>query len=194
MNNQNINEAIARLTQCAADLENTYIENEGECTAETEAMEAYIDDIKELLTTEGVDSLGRWLKAKEDEKKAIKAEKDYLTRKIDAVDNTIDYIKEQITRVMAATGAEKLKGSLGYSFTAYQSETTTIDKDALKAFYEDRIQEAITRAHIPPYVTITLGASTTKAREFGIVDGDEDIFCTTIKPSVRFAKPRAKKE
>lgn len=67
MNTQEINEAIAKLNGLTWDLENAYIENGGEVTEETEKMEAVLAEVKGLLTTEGVDSLGRWLKAKQDE-------------------------------------------------------------------------------------------------------------------------------
>ena len=41
---------------------------------------------------------------------------------------------------------------------------------------------------------LSLTASSTKAAEFGVVEGDEEIFHTTETPSVRFTKPRASKE
>lgn len=192
MKNTTINEALYDLSRITFDLENTYIENDGECTEETEHLECEINAIKELLTTEGVDSLGRWLKAKEDEKKSIKAEKDHLSRRMTAIDNTIDYIKEQVNRIMVATGQEKIKGVCGYSFTPTTSETTEVDKDLVKAIYMDRIQEAMTAAHIPAYINVSLTASATKAKEYGVLDGDEEIFHTTSRPSVRFGKPRAK--
>ena len=193
MNNTEIREALSKLQQMEYFLEEEYENNGGEVNDYTEQQEASIAALRELLTTEGVDSLGRWLKAKEDEIKALKAEKDAVTRKINAVNNTIDYIKTQVNLLMTQTGVEKVKGTF-YSFAPTTSVKTEVDKEFLKTIYADRIEEAIRAAHIPAYVDVTLTASSTKAAELGIVEGDEEIFHTTEKPSVRFTKPRASKE
>lgn len=174
--------------------ENYMVENDGVCDEASDQMEEQIGILKALLTTEGIDSLGRWLKAKEDEIKSLKAEKDYITRKINAATGTIDYIKSQMNKLLKASGMEEIKGANGYKFQVTTSTKTEVDKDVLKTIYADRIEEAIRAAHIPAYVGVTLTASSTKAAEFGIVEGDEEIFHTTEKPSVRFTKPRASKE
>ena len=175
-------------------LEDLYIENEGEVTEETEQAEAEISGLQELLSGEGIDMLGGWLKAKEDRKKALKAEKDYITRQITAIDGTIDFIKDKITEVLKKTGKDKVKGERGYSFTASHSVKTEVDKDVLKALYADKVEEAIRAAHIPAYVGVSLTASSTKASEFGVLEGDEEIFTTTEKDTVTFRKPKASKE
>ena len=175
-------------------LEDLYIENEGEVTEETEQAEAEISGLQELLSGEGIDMLGGWLKAKEDRKKALKAEKDYITRQMTAIDGTIDFIKDKITEVLKKTGKDKVKGERGYSFTASHSVKTEVDKDVLKALYADKVEEAIRAAHIPAYVGVSLTASSTKASEFGVLEGDEEIFTTTEKDTVTFRKPKANKE
>lgn len=175
-------------------LEDLYIENEGEVTEETEQAEAEISGLQELLSGEGIDMLGGWLKAKEDRKKALKAEKDYITRQMTAIDGTIDFIKDKITEVLKKTGKDKVKGERGYSFTASHSVKTEVDKDVLKALYADKVEEAIRAAHIPAYVGVSLTASSTKASEFGVLEGDEAIFTTTEKDTVTFRKPKASKE
>lgn len=175
-------------------LEDLYIENEGEVTEETELAEAEISGLQELLSGEGIDMLGGWLKAKEDRKKALKAEKDYITRQMTAIDGTIDFIKDKITEVLKKTGKDKVKGERGYSFTASHSVKTEVDKDVLKALYADKVEEAIRAAHIPAYVGVSLTASSTKASEFGVLEGDEEIFTTTEKDTVTFRKPKASKE
>ena len=175
-------------------LEDLYIENEGEVTEETEQAEAEISGLQELLSGEGIDMLGGWLKAKEDRKKALKAEKDYITRQMTAIDGTIDFIKDKITEVLKKTGKDKVKGERGYSFTASHSVKTELDKDVLKALYADKVEEAIRAAHIPAYVGVSLTASSTKASEFGVLEGDEEIFTTTEKDTVTFRKPKASKE
>ena len=194
MNNKEINSMIESLNASMLAFENYMVENEGVCDEASEQMEEQIGILKDLLTTEGIDSLGRWLKAKEDEIKSLKAEKDYITRKINAATGTIDYIKSQMNKLLNASGMDEIKGANGYKFQVTTSTKTEVDKDVLKTIYADRIEEAIRAAHIPAYVGVTLTASSTKAAEFGIVEGDEEIFHTTEKPSVRFTKPRASKE
>ena len=194
MNNKEINSLIESLNASMWAFENYMVENDGVCDEASDQMEEQIGILKDLLTTEGIDSLGRWLKAKEDEIKSLKAEKDYITRKINAATDTIDYIKSQMNKLLKASGMEEIKGANGYKFQVTTSTKTEVDKDVLKTIYADRIEEAIRAAHIPAYVGVTLTASSTKAAEFGIVEGDEEIFHTTEKPSVRFTKPRASKE
>ena len=193
MDYKELNQVLANLDQAMVTLEDLYIENEGEVTEQTEQMEQEISGLQELLTKDGIDLLGAWLKAKEDKKKSLKAEKDYITRQMAAIDETIDFIKFKVNQVMVATGQEKIKGDRGYSFTATTSTTTAVDKDVLKCIYADRVEEAIRAARIPLYVGVSLTASSTKAAEVGVEDGDEEIFVTTEKPSVRFTKPRASK-
>ena len=194
MNNNEINSLIESLNASMWAFENYMVENDGVCDEASDQMEEQIGILKELLTTEGIDSLGRWLKAKEDEIKSLKAEKDYITRKINAATGTIDYIKTQMNKILTAAHMQEIKGANGYKFQVTTSTKTEVDKDVLKTIYADRIEEAIRAAHIPAYIGVTLTASSTKAAEFGIVEGDEEIFHTTEKPSVRFTKPRASKE
>lgn len=189
-----MNQVLADLDQAMVTLEETYIENDGEVTEETEQMEAQISGLRELLTHDGIDLLGAWLKAKEDRKKALKAEKDYITRQMAAIDETIEFIKAKVNDVLIATGQEKVKGDRGYSFAATISTKTEVDKDVLKRCYGDVVEGAIRAAGVPAYIGVTLTASSTKAKEEGVQDGDEDIFVTTNTPSVRFTKPRASKE
>ena len=194
MDYKELNQVLVSLDQAMTSLEETYIENEGEVTEETQQMEEEISGLQELLTTEGIDLLGGWLKAKEDRKKSLKAEKDYLTRQMAAIDEGIEFIKSKIHQILVATGQEKIKGDRGYSFTATTSIKTEVNKDVLKAYYAEKVENAIREAHVPAYIGVTLTASSTKANELGVIQGDEDIFITTETPSVRFTKPRASKE
>ena len=194
MDYKEMNQVLAELDQAMNTLEDLYIEGEGEVTEETERMEERISALKDLLTGEGIDLLGGWLKAKEDRKKALKAEKDYLTRQMSAIDETIEFIKDKITEVMRVTGQDKIKGERGYSFTATHSVKTEVDKDVLKAIYADKVEDAIRAARIPAYVGVTLTASSTKAQELGVLEGDEEIFSTTERDTVTFRKPKASKE
>lgn len=194
MDYKELQQALSQLEEVMNNLEELYILNEGECTEESERMEVEVDTLKGLLSGDGIDMLGRWLKSKEDRKKALKAEKDYITRQIASIDKGIEYIKSMINKVMVTTGLEKVKGDRGYSFATTTSTKTDINKDVLKALYADKVEEAIRSAHIPAYVGVTLTASSTKATELGVVEGDEDIFVTMSKPSVRFGKPKANTE
>ena len=194
MNYKELDQVLANLAQAISTLEDLYIEGEGEVTEETEQMEDMISGLQELLTKDGIDLLGGWLKAKEDKKKSLKAERDYITRQMAAIDETIEFIKTKVNQILVATGQEKVKGDRGYSFAATTSVKTEVDKDVLKTIYADRIEEAIRAAHIPAYVGVTLTASSSTANAVGLVEGDEEIFHTTEKPSVRFTKPRASKE
>ena len=194
MDYKELQQALSQLEEVMNNLEELYIVNEGECTEESEKMEVEVDTLKELLSGDGIDMLGRWLKSKEDKKKSLKAEKDYITRQMASIDKGIEYIKSMINKVMVATGLEKVKGDRGYSFATTTSTKTDINKDVLKALYADKVEEAIRSAHIPAYVGVTLTASSTKATELGVVEGDEDIFVTMSKPSVRFGKPKANTE
>ena len=189
-----MNQVLADLDQAMITLENLYIEGEGEVTEETEQMEAQISGLKELLTHDGIDLLGGWLKAKEDKKKSLKAEKDYITRQMSAIDETIDFIKDKITEVMKMTGQEKIKGDRGYSFSAAHSVKTEVDKDVLKYRYDSKVEQAIRAAGVPDYVGFTLTASSTRAKEVGVQEGDEDMFTTNEKDTVTFRKPKASKE
>ena len=194
MDYKELQQALSQLEEVMNNLEELYILNEGECTEESEKMEIEVDTLKGLLSKDGIDMLGRWLKSKEDRKKSLKAEKDYITRQMASIDKGIEYIKSMINKVMVATGQEKVKGDRGYSFATTISTKTDINKDVLKALYADKVEEAIRSAHIPAYVGVTLTASSTKATELGVVEGDEDIFVTMSKPSVRFGKPKANTE
>lgn len=194
MNYEELTKVLDEFNQAIYSLEEMYAESEGEVTDATEKAEAQIANLKILLSGEGVDFLGRWLKAKEDRKKALKAERDYLTRQMSAIDQTIDFIKCKVNQVLTSIGQEKVKGAYGYAFKATTSVTTSVDKGVLKALYEEKVKEAFIAFHIPAYIGCTLTASSTKANELGILDGDEELFITTQKETCTFTKPRANKE
>lgn len=193
MNNTDIKSAIAELSTTMFLLEEEYMENGGEVTEYTATMEANIERLKVLLTTEGVDSLGRWLKSKEDQMKSLKAERDSITRQIKSCENTIEYIKTMVNHVLVSTGEEKVKGTC-YSFAATTSETTSVDKDALNLKFMDAVEKKLRGGKnpvIPVDVTITLGASIKNVPEGAEIPS---YYLKESKPSVKFTKPRASKE
>lgn len=188
-----IKDMIAHIGQVTAALEEAYIENGGEVTAETEQMEVDKAAMQEMLEGEGIDALGRWLKSKEDAKKALKAEKDSIARQMEATDRTIDYIKGLIYEACAAAGIEKAKGTC-YSFTPYVSRSYVVDKEQLRERYAATVEQAIRAAGVPEYVGVSLTASGAKATEVGLRDEDQTLIGVETKQTVKFLKPRASKE
>ena len=190
MDYKELQDLISPLDYTSSQLENIYTENEGEVTEETELLEGQVSAMKALLNSEGVDFLGRWLKGKEDKKKALKAEKDYITRQMEANDKTIAFIKAKITEVMKATGCVKVKGALGYSFATTVSVTTSVDKDLLREMYQAKVEDAV-KDILPDDVTVTLSASVSKLEEGAELP---EYYNRDEKDTVRFTKPRASKE
>ena len=191
MNNREINAALAALNEATFLLEEEYEMNGGEVTEDTEAQEAQIESIKALLEDEGIDSLGRWLKSKEDFIKTLKAERDSVSRQIKKTEDGIEYIKSQIYQVLTAIGKDKVKGSLGYSFSPVISKKTEVDKEILEEKYLGIVNQALEKV-LPPWVTYKISASVKAIptdleylpNEFKIVE----------TPTCKFTKPRAKKE
>ena len=137
---QEIENAIAMLNALKCSLEQEYMENGGEVTEQTIESEERIIAMKYLLSSEGVDSLGRWMKSVEDETKSYKAERDFANRRIKANDNLLEYIKGLVNKVLVATEQEKVKGTF-YSFTATTSETTSVDKETLNNTFLEAVEK-----------------------------------------------------
>ena len=190
MNNKDINAALAALEEASFLLEEEYEMNGGEVTEETEAQEEYIESLKALLEDEGIDSLGRWLKGKEDLIKTLKAERDSVTRQIKKTEEGIEYIKTQIFNVLTALGKEKVKGTF-YSFAPTISRKTEVDKEILEEKYLGIVNNTLEQI-LPPWVSYKLSAS------IKAVPGDMEEMPSEFKvvetPSCKFVKPRAKKE
>ena len=194
MNNKDINSLIESLNASMWAFENYMVENDGVCDEASDQMEEQIGILKELLTTEGIDSLGRWLKAKEDEIKSLKAEKDYITRKINAATGTIDYIKTQMNKILTAAQMEEIKGANGYKFQVTTSIKTEVDKEILKELFLDKVEKKLRGGKnpvIPADVTFSLGASVSLVPEGAVLPS---YYKRTSSPSCKFSKPRASKE
>lgn len=187
-----MNQVLAELDQAVLQREDLLVESEGEVTEEIQALEDRIIGFQDILTTEGVDLLGRWLKAKEDRKKALKAEKDYISRQMAAIDETIDFIKVKVNQVLTAAGEEKVKGECGYAFKATTSVTTIINKEDLDKRYLEQAIDGARRNGLPEWLDIQLKATTTRMKEAG---GNALLYLEEIsKPTCTFTKPRASKE
>lgn len=194
MNNKEINSLIESLNASMWAFENYMVENDGVCDEASDQMEEQIGILKELLTTEGIDSLGRWLKAKEDEIKSLKAEKDYITRKINAATGTIDYIKTQMNKILTAAQMQEIKGANGYKFQVTTSIKTEVDKEILKELFLDKVEKKLRGGKnpvIPADVTFSLGASVSLVPEGAVLPS---YYRRTSSPSCKFTKPRASKE
>lgn len=188
-----LSEALKNLEMLSWSLEQTYIDNGGEITDETEQMEQEIANLKQLLKSpEGVDLLGRWLKGKQDKKVTLKAEKDFIQRQIDANDKSIERIKAFTTKILQASDEQKVVGNLGYSFTATNAVSTEVNKDRLKELFLSAVEAKLRgESIIPDDVTVSLGASVSKVPEGADLP---DYYNRTETPSVTFRKPKAKEE
>lgn len=185
MNTQEISAALADMARTSIYLEQIYEENGGEITEETTALEDQAAAIRTLLTTEGIDSLGRWLKSKEDEKATYKAEKAAADRRIKSIDKTIDFIKREIGRILRETGQERVKGTF-YTFKQLDSQKTTFDAEALDAEYLDLVTEAARNAGLPACIDVALKTSASRLQEderlAALVNVEETKTCSFTKP------------
>lgn len=185
-----IQEAIRALTRISAELEEQYIQNEGEVTPEAEAMEEEKEALTALLQEDGIDSLGRWLTMKEEDAKMWKNEKAAADRMAKSAEKTISFIKDKISEVMAVTGMDKAKGKF-YGFSRYESVTTKVDTDLLSERYQALVDEAVRDAGLPCWIDVEL-----KAKVSNVPDEMDlpDVFCVSRKDAVRFTKPKKAKE
>lgn len=195
MTHTDIRSALAELSAIASDLESIYLENGGEVTEETTSLEDRLSVIRELLTTEGVDDLGRWLSAKQDEIVRWKNEKALANARMLAAQKSEVYIKALIAGVLRATGTEKVKGDY-YSFAQGDSKKSEVLTDVLDADYLEAATEAARNAGLPPFVDVCLKARVSDIQAYADANNGEgmEYICTTVEPAVKFSKPRKAKE
>lgn len=186
---RDINVALSDLARSCYELEDEYVQNDGEVTEETERKEARIQALRILLHDQGIDLLGRWLKGKEDELKTAKAEKAAADRRVKSIGNTIDFIKAKITEVMKATGMEKAKGTY-YGFTATVSERSSVNQEEVDRLYYAIAESAARAAGVPDWIEVNLKTTATAVKEAGATE----LLDTTVTDTVRFTKPRAAKD
>lgn len=185
-----INELIEGIRRSSCELEDIYIENEGEVTEDAVRTEAVIDRLKELLAGEGIDALGRWLKAKEDELAAAKAEARVARLRVKSVENTVAYIKGRVGDALDALGEEKAKGSY-YSFARSVSSKSSVDIEEINKAYLAQVDFAARKVGLPTCIDIVLKTTTTALNEAGL---GEHYIIVDEAPAVRFGKPRKDKE
>ncbi|MBR2698793.1 MAG: siphovirus Gp157 family protein [Clostridia bacterium] len=187
MTYQEIQGALAALSRTSHQLEDAYIANGGEVTEQTQALEESVEALKDILTGDGTDALGRWLKAKEDERAAWKAEKAAAERRVKSIDKTIEFIKGEVARVLRASGQEYAKGNY-YTFTAYQSRKATVDTEAIDGTFLDLASKAAHDAGLPDCIDVALKTNVTKLEEAG--DAFKKFVDVTVGSAVKFTKPR----
>ena len=187
---KDVKAAQDELIDLSAQYEEQMYEDGGEVTEVSENLERQKDAVSDLLAGEGIDTLGRIIKGKEDYIKTLKAEKDSISRKIKATESSIEFFKSVITDILHQTGRDKAKGLL-YGFTATTSNTTKVDMELLNGRYLEVAEQAIRAAGVPDYVTVKLDAKVSLVPE-----GEDlpDLFEEVHKDTVRFTKPRAAKE
>lgn len=192
MNNKDIERLLEQFVSVQRNFENELDDNGGELTDAVLSLEEEMQAIKDTLTGDGIDALGEWMQAKEDEKQRCKDRKAKEDARIKAIDRCIDYIKGRIRQVMDVTGQDAYKGDY-YGFKAYDSVTTTADKQVIAERWGQVVEDAIRDAGVPSYITVTLGGS---VKNFPAGEILTDEFVQTKTDTVKFNKPRraAKKE
>lgn len=185
-----IMEAVADLGRVTFDLETAFEENGGELNDDTYALQLTQEALQTLLKTDGIDSLGRWLKAKQDEIATAKAEKAAADRRIKALQNTEDFIKREILSVMNYTHTEEAKGSF-YKFTIYESKKTSVNIAALEDEYLAKVRAAARAAGLPECIDIQLKTTTGNLEAAGDMERFID---RETGDAIKFTKPRAAKE
>ena len=187
---KDVKAAQDELNILSAQYEEQMFEDGGEVTEVSENLERQKEVVSDLLAGEGIDTMGRVIKAKEDFIKTLKAEQDSIKRKIKAAESSIEFYKSVITDILHQTGRDKAKGLL-YGFTATTSNTTKVDMELLNGRYLETAEQAIRSAGVPDYVTVKLDAKVSLVPE-----GEDlpDLFEEVHKDTVRFTKPRAAKE
>lgn len=190
MNYAEIQDKLRELSMASYKVEQAYIDNGGEVTEETEALEAQKAAIRAFLEDEGaVDALGRWHKAKEDELATFKAEKAAAEARIKAAQNSLDFIKAKVAEVLRAIGKEKVKGTY-YSYAQATSTKNSVMTEALDDAYLDMVTEAARNAGLPAGIDVALKTNVTRLQESGLPQFINEEQTQTSK----FTKPRKPKE
>lgn len=190
-----IKDALDQLGSISQSLEDLYIEGGGEVTPETEKLETERAALTALLTGEGVDNLGRWLKRKEDELATYQAEKALAERKIKSVKNTIEFIKYEVGQILRQTQQEKVKGAF-YSFAQYDSTKQTVDTEHLENEYLEAATEAARNAGLPDFCDIAIVTNVKRITGYAAENGDEGLeyIIKESTPTCKYIKPAKAKE
>jgi uncharacterized small protein (DUF1192 family) len=183
-----ITKALATLAELMQTQEDTYIENGGEITEETEAREEDINALKVLLTTEGADELGRRIAAKQDEVDRYKAEVKAAQVRVKAAQRSVDYYKYLIGQVLRMTDTQAVKGSF-YGFQQAVSTKNAVNYYTIEDRFGTLVQNAL--GHIlPGWLHVDFSTTVKELQEAG----EADYLATTTTDTITFSKPRKAKE
>lgn len=180
-----IKDALLHLELVTFTLEDNYQENGGEITPETEQLEGIKAAIEDLLTTEGVDSLGRWLKRKQDEIVAAKAEKAAADRRVRSLQKTEEFIKFQISELLRKTDTDKVAGTY-YNFQRAVSTKNSVKEFELAMDWSAKVNKAARAAGLPECIDVELKTNTTRLKAAGL----DEYVATVETDTVAFRKPR----
>ena len=190
----NIKETIANISRMKWELETALEENGGELTEELLDQYNALEDMKALLSGEGIDDLGRWLKSVQDEIAARKAEADAAARKVKNLKGYEDYVKLLIGQAIDALDlptndkGEKVAKGAFYGFKRTSSTKSQLDAEALDAAYLDLVTEAARAAGLPGCIDVELKTTTSRLNEAG---EDFAVFVDVeTSDTVKFTKPR----
>lgn len=193
MKTNDIKAILADLSRKKWEIENALEENGGELTPELLQEIADIDELKALLEGEGIDALGRQLKAVQDEREALKAEADAAARKVKNTKAYEDYLKWLIGQAMDALGAERVKGTY-YGFKRGTSTKGSVNTEAVDAAYLEAATEAARNAGLPDFLDVAIVTNVTRLREWAQANGSDavaDFLVEETTPSLTFSKPRS---
>lgn len=193
----NTRELIDKIQRAKFDIEMALEENGGELTADVMAQYDTLEDMKAILAGEGIDDLGRWLKAVQDEGAALKAEADAAARRVKNNKRYEEYVKDVIGRAMDvlelptnAAGDKVAKGQF-YGFKRCTSTKSAVNSEALDNAYLPLINTGLCHV-LPSWLHVELKTTTTELRQAG---GDALAFLDeNTAPALTFTKPRAAKE
>ena len=189
MNKHEIFVALETLARKTRQLEDLYIDGEGEVTEETESLEGEIAAVKGLLSGDGLDELGRWLRSKQDAVAAAKAEKRMAEARVKAAEGSVDYVLSLIGTVLDQVGESVAKGAY-YTFKRGVSTRKTVNQESIDATWLQAVTDATRADGLPECIGVVLKTTTG-----GLVDaGMGDLVEVSETPSVTFLKPKKAKE
>lgn len=188
MTTKEFNELMARIYGAGQELDSLYCESEGEVTEQTENLEAEIYAMLQILAGDGIDDLGRTKMRIAHEIEDTKAIIKHLQAKVKRLEGFSDRINYLVGAALRLLGQDKVKGTLGYSFTQYTSDTCRADDAAIKELFQNKAVECLKANGFPEWITCKLSASISMVPE-----GVElpEYFTRTITETSKFGKPRS---
>ena len=187
-----IRDILERLREEKFRLQVELEDNGGEVTESVLSREEAIASLKQLLLSkDGVDSLGRFMRANQYEIQGYRDEKKHLDVLIKKTESYNDLLLGLIDEALKECEVECAKGGLGYSFTHNTSVTTSVDTKMLRERFLKKAQDAMYAAGVPNDVTISLSASISKVSKDAILP---DWYNVSSVGRATFRKPQRAKD